>query len=208
METLILICLLLIIVLLLKDKAVINQAAGKEKNLPSGSLKLPSIMGQPKQLKSFLTSNNTTKHQSKKQSAEVGDFEVNNNDEKEGLQILEEDLDNVFNDELDLEEEEKEWLIYGQPTAENTFATGVGFDELSVVSGLMQQDIADPSVVKQSASIVQKIQGTQLLSMLENNVKDASIKIAALLHKSFNEQTNATLLQNKDDEGFDIGEFV
>jgi hypothetical protein len=200
METLILICLLLIIVLLLKDKAVINQATDKQKNLPLGSPKLPSIMGQSKQLSNRFV-------QKKALPQKANNFDIDNNDEEDDIEIPQEDLDNVFSDEPDLEDEEKEWKTSAAHNSENAFATGVSFDELSIVSSVIQEDIVAPSLQKQAAGIVQKIQGTELFGLLENNVKDASKKIAALLDKSFNEQTNTTLLQNKDAESFDIGEF-
>jgi hypothetical protein len=193
METLILICLLLIIALSVKNKVVINSGAGKQK--------LPDIMGQSKQLSNHFV-------QKKAPPQKANNFDIDNSDEKEGLQILEEDLDNVFTDELDLEDEEQEWKTSAAPNGENAFATGVSFDELSVVSNLIQQNIVAPSLAKQAVSIVQKIQGTEPFGLLENSVKDASTKIAALLDKSFNEQTNTTLLQNKDAESFNIGEFV
>lgn len=59
-------------------------------------------------------------------------------------------------------------------------------------------------------AIVQKIQGTELFSLLENSMECASQKIAELLDSAFSseKETGSSTLWNNDLEEFDIGEFV
>jgi hypothetical protein len=75
---------------------------------------------------------------------------------------------------------------------------------------LLQQDVLEPALQKKAANIVQRIQGTELFSLLENSMEGASQKIAALLDKSLSAGTDfsSSDLRNSSLEGFDIGEFV
>ena len=59
-------------------------------------------------------------------------------------------------------------------------------------------------------AIVQRLQGTELFSLLENSIEGASRKIAELLDSTLLSETEAgsSKLRKNDLEGFDIGEFV
>jgi hypothetical protein len=48
---------------------------------------------------------------------------------------------------------------------------GVTFEELGAVQMVLQQKEPEPSLQKQAAVIVQKIQGTELFSLLENSME-------------------------------------
>ena len=57
---------------------------------------------------------------------------------------------------------------------------------------------------------VQKVQGTELFSLLENSIEDASRKIAKLVDSTLSSETQAgsSFLRNNDLRDFDIGAFV
>jgi hypothetical protein len=59
-------------------------------------------------------------------------------------------------------------------------------------------------------AIVQKLQGTELFSLLENSIEGASRKIAELLDSTLLSETedSSSTLRKNDLSDFDIGEFV
>ncbi|WP_348677040.1 hypothetical protein [Flavobacterium coralii] len=63
---------------------------------------------------------------------------------------------------------------------------------------------------RQVVDIVQKIQGTDLFSLLEQAMPDASQKIAKLLEKSLGSEmgSGSSALRNNYLENFDIGDFA
>jgi len=208
METLIVICLLIIIYLLLHDKILIKRVNKKDSRseIPDS----PEIMGRPKLKERLVAPSNAIESQNKK--TVKGDSSFDPETEKNGfnIEIPLEELDEVFCDVPDLDEEEEEWRSYGAPNGEDGFATGVTFEELSTVGTLLQQDVLEPALQQKAVGIVQKIQGTELFSLLENSMEGASRRIAALLDKNLSAGADysSSNLRNKDLEGFDIGEFV
>ena len=210
MEIVIVICLLIIIALLLQDKIVIRkrevQKPTQEKTNPS----LPDIMGQPKPMRSLSVPKCTTESQKKKQEKEKENFDIEIDNEDVDMQIPQEELDEVFGSMPDFEEEEGEWNRYGISGGDNGFAQGVTFEELSSVGMLLQKDKLEPSQKETAVAIVQKIQGTELFSLLENSMESASRKIAELLDGSLSSETedSSSTLRKNDLEDFDIGEFV
>ena len=210
MEIVIVICLLIIIALLLQDKIVIRkgevQKPTQEKTNPS----LPDIMGQPKPMRSLSVPKCTTESQKKKQEKEKENFDIEIDNEDVDMQIPQEELDEVFGSMPDFEEEEGEWNRYGISGGDNGFAQGVTFEELSSVGMLLQKEKLEPSQKETAVAIVQKIQGTELFTLLENSMESASRKIAELLDGSLFSETDAGsfFLRKNDFEDFDIGEFV
>lgn len=207
METLILICLLVVIFLLAKDKVVINKSRGKQKNFTAANPELPDIMGQPKRVERHSTSPAVLKHLTFNSEKNVRSVQ------RETMQdraIPQEDLDEVFNDEPDLEEEELEWRVNGEPNGEDGFATGVTFEELSTVGALLRQEELEPLQQNQAVDIVKKIQGTELFNLLDNSVKGASKKIASLLDKSLSIATLSASSGRREKglDEFDIAAFV
>jgi hypothetical protein len=75
---------------------------------------------------------------------------------------------------------------------------------------LLQKDKLAPYQKETAVAIVQKIQGTELFSLLENSMESASRKIAELLDGSLSSETNtsSSTLRKNDLSDFDIGEFV
>tara|TARA_Y100000815_G_scaffold41911_1_gene34554 strand:- start:56612 stop:56839 length:228 start_codon:yes stop_codon:yes gene_type:complete len=75
---------------------------------------------------------------------------------------------------------------------------------------LLQQETLEPALERQVVDIVQKIQGTDLFSLLEQAMPDASQKIAKLLEKSLGSEmgSGSSALRNNYLENFDIGDFA
>ena len=210
METIIVICLLIIIVLLLQDK-IVSKKREKKPTEKKSNPNLPDIMGQPRPVRSLSVPNTASERQI--QESEVNpdnlDIEYDEN-ENVGIQIPQEELDEVFRNMPDFDDEEEEWNRYGISSGDNGFAQGVTFEELSSVGMLLQKEKLETSQKETAIAIVQKIQGTELFSLLENSIEGASRKIAVLLDSTFSSETEtcSSTLRNNDLEDFDIGEFV
>ena len=210
METVIVICLLIVIGLLLEDKIVIRKGEEQKPIQEKTNPNLPDIMGQPKPMRSLSVPISATERQNKNQEQETDNFDIEIDEEDVDIQIPQEELDKVFGNIADLEEEEEEWNRYGISGGDNGFAQGVTFEELSSVGMLLQKDKLEPSQKETAIVIVQKIQGTELFSLLENSIESASRKIAELLDGSLSSETEASssILRKNDWESFDIGKFV
>ena len=206
------ICLLIVIVLLLQDKIVIKkrseqQQPKQEKVNPN----LPDIMGQPKPVRSLLVPNAANESQIEEQEINPDNLDIEyDENENVGIQIPQEELDEVFSKTPDLKEEEEEWNRYGISGSDNSLAQGVTYDELSSVGALLQKENLEQSQKETAVAIVQKLQGTELFSLLENSVEGASRKIAELLDSTLTSETEAgsSTLRKSDFGDFDIGEFV
>ena len=212
METVIVICLLIVIVLLMQDKIIIQnrfrqQQPKKEKVNPN----LPDIMGQPKPVRSLSVPNNANESQIEETAVDPNNFDIEyDENENVSVQIPQEELDEVFSNMPDFEEEEEEWNRYGISGGDNGFAQGVTFEELNSVGVLLQKEELEPAQKEIAIAIVQKIQGTELFSLLENSMEDASRRIAELLDSTLSSETEAgsSTLRKSDLSDFDIGEFV
>ena len=210
METVIVICLLIVIGLLLQDKIVIRKGEEQKSTQEKTNPKLPNIMGQPKPMRSLSMPKSATESQIKEQEQEMDNFDIEIDEEDVDMQIPQEELDEVFGNMPDLEEEEEDWNRYGISGGNDGFAQGVTFEELSSVGMLLQKEKLEPSQKETAVAIVQKIQGTELFTLLENSMESASRKIAELLDGSLFSETDAgsSTLRKNDLENFDIGEFV
>lgn len=210
MEIVIVICLLIVIVLLLQDKIVIKIGSEQKPEQRKNNPNLPDIMGQPKTQRGLSVSNNDIERQKEKEKQETNNFDIEIKDQDFDIQILQEELDEVSGNIPDFDDEEEEWNSYGISGGDNGFAQGVTFEELSSVGMLLQKDKLESSQKETAVAIVQKIQGTELFSLLENSIESASRKIAELLDGSLSFETDAgsSTLRKNDLENFDIGEFV
>ena len=210
METVIMICLLIVIALLLEDKIVARKRTEEKTMQEKTNPNLPDIMGQPKQMRSLSLSKSDIESQNKKQEKEMDIFDIEIDYEVVDIQIPQEELEEVFGNIPDFEEEEEEWSRYGIFSRNDGFAQGVTFEELSTVGMLLQNEKLEPSQKETAVAIVQKIQGTELFSLLENSIESASRKIAELLDRSLSSETNSgsSILRKNDWEDFDIGDFV
>ena len=211
METVIVICLLIVIALLLQDKIVIKKRSEQEPTREIVNPNLPDIMGQPKPMRSLSVPKTTNERQIPEPDINPDKLDIEyDENENVGVQIPQEELDEVFRNMPDFEEEEEEWNRYGISGGDNGFAQGVTFEELSSVGILLQKENLEPSQKETAAAIVQKIQGTELFSLLENSMESASHKIAELLDGSLSTDadSSSSILRKNDLEDFDIGEFV
>ena len=211
MEIVIVICLLIIIALLVQDKIVIKKSSGRKPIQEKSNPKLPDIMGQPRPRKSLSMPNNATESQVEELEINPDNFDIEyDENENVGIQIPQEELDEVFSNMPDFGEEEEEWNRYEISSGDNGFAQGVTFEELNSVGILLQKEKLEQSQKETAIAIVQKIQGTELFSLLENSMEDASRKIAELLDSRLSSETEASssILRKNDFSDFDIGEFV
>lgn len=211
METVIVICLLIVIVLLLQDRIVIKKKSEQNPKQEKVNLNLPDIMGQPKPVRSLSVPNTVNESQVEKEIINPDNLDIEYDENEEvSIQIPQEELDEVFSKTPDLKEEEEEWNRYGISGSDNSLAQGVTYDELSSVGALLQKDNLEQSQKEAAVAIVQKLQGTELFSLLENSVEGASRKIAELLDSTLTSETEtgSSTMRKSDLDEFDIGEFV
>ena len=211
MEIVIVICLLIVIALLVQDKIVIKKSSERKPIQEKNNPKLPDIMGQPRLKRSPSVPNNATESQVEELELNPDNFDIEyDENENVGIQIPQEELDEVFSNMPDFGEEEEEWNRYELSDGDNGFAQGVTFEELNFVGILLQKEKLEQSQKETAIAIVQKIQGTELFSLLENSMEGASRKIAELLDSTFSSETEtgSSTLRKSDLSDFDIGEFV
>ena len=211
MEIVIVICLLIVIALLVQDKIVIKKSSERKPIQEKSNPKLPDIMGQPRPKKSLSVPNNATESQVEELEINPDNFDIEyDENENVGIQIPQEELDEVFSNMPDFGEEEEEWNRYELSDGDNGFAQGVTFEELNFVGILLQKEKLEQSQKETAIAIVQKIQGTELFSLLENSMEGASRKIAELLDSTLSSETEAgsSTLRKNDLGDFDIREFV
>ena len=211
MEIVIVICLLIVIALLVQDKIVIKKSSERKPIQEKSNPKLPNIMGQPRPKRSLSVPNNATESQVEGPEINPDNFDIEyDENENVGIQIPQEELDEVFSNMPDSGEEEEEWNRYELSDGDNGFAQGVTFEELNFVGILLQKEKLEQSQKETAIAIVQKIQGTELFSLLENSMEGASRKIAELLDSTLSSETEAgsSTLRKNDLGDFDIREFV
>ena len=212
MEIVILICLLIIIILLLQEKIVIKKKSEQKPKQEKANPNLPNIMGQPKPVRSQSMPYTTLESQITDPEINPANLDIEyDKTEIVGIQIPQEELDEVFSNVPDLEEEEEEWNRYRIPNNDDDgLAQGVIFDELSTVGALLQKENLEQPQKETAVVLVQKLHGTELFSLLENSIEGASQKIAELLDNKLSSETvtGSSSLRKNNLEDFDIGEFV
>ena len=211
MEIVIVICLLIVIFLLVQDKIIIKKRSEQKPTQVKINPNLPDIMGQPKPVRSHLVPNTTNESQIEEDEINPDNLDIEyDENENVGIQIPQEELDEVFRNMLDLDEEEEEWNRYGISGGDDSLAQGVTYEELSSVGVLLQKENLEQSQKEKAVAIVQRLQGTELFSLLENSIEGASQKIAELLDSTLSSETEAgsSTLRKNSFEDFDIGEFI
>ena len=211
MEIVIVICLLIVIFLLVQDKIIINKKSKQKPTQEKINPNLPDIMGLPKPVRSLSMPNTANERQIEEDEINPDNLDIEyDENENVGIQIPQEELDEVFRNMPDLEEEEEEWNRYGISGGDNGFAQGVTFEELSSVGMLLQKEELEPAQKETAVDIVQRLQGTELFSLLESSIDGASRRIAELLDSTLTSETDAgsSTLRKSDVSDFDIGEFV
>ncbi|SFN88725.1 hypothetical protein SAMN05421741_1136 [Paenimyroides ummariense] len=213
MEKIIILSLILLVILLLQDRGFLNKKANKPSRIPKANPNLPDIMGQPKSQPLISSSEKTTEIELFKNTSEVNPEDLDiEYDENETLyrQIPKEELDKAFTNRPNLEEEEEEWYQYHISRTDNGFAQGVTFEELGTVNNFLQNEHLNQDQKDKAVDIVQRLQGTELFSLLENSIEGVSTKIAKLLNNCLmsDSNSNPTTIQKNDLTDFDIGEFI
>ena len=211
METVIVICLLIVIILLLQDKIVIKKKSDQNLKQEKINPNLPDIMGQPKPVRSLSEPNTANERQIEEPEVNPDNLDIEyDENENVGIQVPQEELDEVFSNIPDWEEEEEEWNRYGISSGDNSLAQGVTYDELSSIGALLQKENLEQSQKETAVAIVQRLQGTELFSLLENSIEGASRKISELLDSTLSSEAEASssTLRKSDLSDFDIGEFV
>ncbi len=211
METVIIICLLIVIALLLQDKIVINKRSEQKPKQEKVNPNLPDIMGQPKPVMRLSQPNTANERQIQEPEINPANLDIEYDENEEvSIQIPQEELDDAFSNMPDFEEEEEEWNRYGTSGGDDGFAQGVTFEELSSVGVLLQKEKLETAQKETAVAIVQKLQGTELFSLLENSIEGASKKVAELLDSTLSTETEdgSSNLRKNDLSDFDIGEFV
>lgn len=212
METIIVICLLIVIVLMLHDRMVIHKGEKTIFERDKFTSEFPDIMGKSKPYQSHSVPNNASKFQNEQPEINPDNLDIEY-DENENINIKnphKEEPDEGFRDMPDFEIEEEEWRQYGIISDENGLAQGVTFEELSTVGMMLQKENLELSQKETTAAIVQKLQGTELFSLLENSIENASLKIAKLLDSTFSTETDvgSSNLRKGNVNDFNIREFI
>ncbi|MGE6397081.1 hypothetical protein [Chryseobacterium scophthalmum] len=124
-----------------------------------------------------------------------------NNDSTRNDQV--EESDSNFNNE---EPDDTDYI----PPDDDRFGQAASLNELTKVGNLLQQDNLDAAQEKETSDIIQKIEGTEFLAMMQQSIDGASQKIARLLDKSLFEKHNVIPKENQDNalDNFDIGDFI
>jgi hypothetical protein len=211
METVIVICLLIVIALLVRDKIVIKKSSERKPMQKKVHPNLPDIMGQPKPVRSLSAPDTANESQILEPEINPADLDIEyDENENVSVQIPRSALDDVFSNGPDLEEEEEEWNSYGISGSDESLAQGVTYEELSSLGALLQKENLEQSQKETAAAVVQRLQGTELSSLLENSIEGASRKIAELLDSTLASETKdrSSSLRKNDLERFDIGDFV
>lgn len=203
-EVMILTCLLIIIILLAKDKIVINGMEKKTLNTKVDTSQ--DIMGKSQYSERLSVPSAAVRSQNSETKDQVDNFELKTKGEVLDYPISVETSDEFPQEEIDLEEEEEDFKKVRFPKENRGYARGLSFHELNSAGQLLQQDKLEPALSQKAAAFVHKIQGTELLYLLENSIDGASRRIADLLNKNVPIESEVQELGNSDD--FDIGEFI
>lgn len=196
-QVVILICLIVVIILLLVDKIKIKGAHHKleevkEKTLPDviGKVSVPQEENTPV----WLANRKKFVEQLVANNAERKSIDYIENKRKEELEP--EDASMQHDDNV--------------PPDDNRFGQAVSLNELTKVGNLLQQDVLDITQEKETADIIQKIEGTEFFSMMQQSIEGASQKIARLMDKSLLEKHNIIIKEDQNNvlDNFDISDFT
>jgi|GEM_PF-110092 len=213
MEIVIIICLLAIIILQLEDKMVIKWKSSdkpiEEKTPPN----LPDIVGKSKPVQTGIESSSSptptlVKQKKIPQKQLESDYNIK---EKRAILNPEREPNQILNNIPNLAEEEEALREQMQYDEESGFAEGVTFEELSSIGDLLQKEKLEQKQKETVVAIVQKIQGTELFTLLENAIENASQNIADLLdHRLSSSVTKdySAIFHKKNLNDFDINDFI
>ncbi|HFK5504994.1 conjugal transfer protein TraD [Elizabethkingia anophelis] len=211
METIIALCLIIIIMLLFQDKLILYKKADKNE-IEEKEQDFTKIIGQTKSVSRNSSPKSATEDHIKESRKNPDNFEVQY-DENENIdaEIQQEESEENFSNTPDWDQEEEELKGEAEFNNYNGLAQGVTFEELGTAGMLLQKDILDASQKQTAADIVQKIHGTELYDLLVNSIEDASRKISELLYNIILTETktdSSVLLPKNNYKDFDIQDFT
>jgi len=199
--------LLIIIILLLLDKRSLRSPTTETKSETKS--KPSTIIGKIKQEERQTLPSYADQRQFVTAEVRTDNFDSETKEQKIDQPSEKKSLEDILVKNDDWEEEEEDWRYGEFSDIESGFATGVTFQELSTAGQLLQEEFLEPALEQQAVDIIQKIQGTELFSLLENSLEDATQRIADLLSQSTsNVDVNRSPNRNNEAEGFDIEEFI
>lgn len=197
METIIVICLLIIIFLLLRDKVVFVKKKSGAPVIKSNKKLDEGIMGKSRSTQKILHS--VTDKQTTESSLE---------NLQDNLEITDDISETSIKDISEiLAEEEQRHSIYEDSGEDTDFAMGTTYEEVNQVAVVLKNtNVSVESISTQTVQSIQKIQGTELFSLLEESIEGASQKIAQLLDRSSIAPSSVNIRDDRED--FDIGDFI
>ena len=209
METIIICLLVLAIAMLLHVMARGKKEKDKVLHNEDPLAGLPDIIGKAKDASNY-SSHSTTAQSERESTLSTTDNFDKRNEETPQVSEIQQEVINETNAEPDWREEEEEMRNYAAYGTEEGFATGVTFDELASVGKLLERQVLQSSEEKTAVAIVSKIDGTELLGLLESKIGDASKRIALLLDKGIAKQPDegSSLLRDDKENDFDIGDYI
>jgi len=209
METII-ICLLVVAVALLVYVIVQGKKGDSvlQKEKPMGGL--PNIIGRTKDACSYSSSSTTAQSERESNLSTTDNFDNRNAENYQIFELPQEGSEVAKKTLSDWNEEEEEMARYAASGAEDGFATGVTFDELATVGKILARQALEPSEEKTAAGIASKIDGTELLRLLESKVGDVSGRIAMLLDMELTTRSGlgSSSMQNDGEESFNIHDYT
>ncbi|MBF01042.1 hypothetical protein [Flavobacterium coralii] len=210
MEKIIIAVLLAVIAILLYlwAKAKNNQQPNQTQNDPLQGV--PDIVGRPKVGGRPALPTQAIEAENDSSATVAPNFDTVNKWETT-LPIPQEEPDEESLPDWDDEEEEmKGYAANAVYSIDEGLATGVTYDELATVGQLLQRKALKASEKKRTVSVASKIDGTELMLMLETAVGDASKRIAMLLDQADDHESDSgsSSLRNNNESNFDIGDYV
>ncbi|GGG62629.1 hypothetical protein [Epilithonimonas arachidiradicis] len=199
--------LLIIIILLLWDKRSLKSPTSETKSETKSN---PStIIGKIKQEERQALPSSSAQRQFVTAEVRTDNFDSETKEQEIDQPTDKKSLEDILVKSDDWEEEEEDWQYENFSEIESGFATGVTFQELSTVGQLLQEEFLEPALEQQAVNIIQKIQETELFSLLENSLEGATKRIADLLSQSIsNADIKRSPNRKNESDGFDIGEFL
>ena len=211
METIITLCLIIIIMLLFQDKLIFYKKVNKnetEEKEPD----FTKIIGQTRSVERSLQPNSAIEDHTIKSAINTDNFDFQYDENKNIVsEIQQEESEENFSMTPDWDQEEEEFKEEAEFSNYDGLAQGVTFEELGTAGMLLQKDKLELSQKQTAADIVQKIHGTTLFDLLINSVEDASRKVSELLYNISLTETktdSSVLLLKNNYKDFDIQDFI
>lgn len=199
-QTIILFCLIVVIILLLVDKVRFIKPQRKIFRKVE-QIAEPDIIGKVTILEKektpvWLANRKKLIEQMLTNKTDQGNEDPTRNDREK------EDASSFNNEELDETD--------NIPADDDRFGQAVSLNELSKVGDLLKHDNLDAAQEKETSYILHKMEGTEFLAMMQQSIDGVSQKIAKLLDKSLSEKHNVIPKENQNNalDNFDIGDFI